>query len=232
MTTRMGISYVWQNRPDMGHPIWDHSQNKHWAPCVNRNGGAQVSPPLRDLGVITDVHPSQTEGHGFLTLSSMPRTLHRTYGSNDLHFLTFSCYHRRPFFCDADLCNLFLEALVRVRRRYRFVVLAYVVMPEHVHLLVSEPQRETLSTVVQALKLSFVRSAGISRGVCAPRSRNIGETWGTPICDDSQNKTCDDTKNKRPGVPHFSPKLREVGSKNRFCRHGFTISMFGRKRNG
>ncbi|HEV2714460.1 MAG TPA: transposase, partial [Terriglobales bacterium] len=41
--------------------------------------------------------------------------------------------------------------------RYRFVVLGYVVMPEHVHLLLSEPQRDTLSTVVQALKLGFYR---------------------------------------------------------------------------
>jgi putative transposase len=47
--------------------------------------------------------------------------------------------------------------LKNIRRRYRFVVLGYVVMPEHVHLLVSEPQRETLSTVVQALKLGFSR---------------------------------------------------------------------------
>ena len=52
------------------------------------------------------------------------------------------------------------------------MVLGYVVMPEHVHLLVSEPQRETLSTAIQALKLGVVRSM--------PRSRTIGETWGTP----------------------------------------------------
>ena len=55
-------------------------------------------------------------------------------------------------------------------------------MPEHVHLLVSEPQRETLSTAVQALKLGFVRSLECSGGgVVAPRSRKIGETWGTPV---------------------------------------------------
>jgi REP element-mobilizing transposase RayT len=31
--------------------------------------------------------------------------------------------------------------LEQVRRRYRFVVVGYVVMPEHVHLLISEPER-------------------------------------------------------------------------------------------
>jgi putative transposase len=50
---------------------------------------------------------------------------------------------------------LFLKILDRVRRRYRLVVLGYVVMPEHIHLLVSEPQRETLSTAIQALILGL-----------------------------------------------------------------------------
>jgi putative transposase len=78
---------------------------------------------------------------------------------------------------------LFLKILDRVRGRYRLVVLGYVVMPEHVHLLVSEPQRETLSTAIQALKLGVVRSMQCSSGsvVVAPRSRKIGETWGTPV---------------------------------------------------
>jgi len=54
-------------------------------------------------------------------------------------------------------------------------------MPEHVHLLVSEPQRETLSTAIQALKLGFVRSLRIRPGADVfPRSRNCGETRGTP----------------------------------------------------
>src|SRR5438876_8812830 len=105
----------------------------------------------------------------------MTEGLHRFYGGNDLHFLTFSCYQRRPLFRNEAYCDLFLKILDRVRRRYRFVVLAYVVMPEHIHLLVSEPQRETLSTVIQALKLSFVRSVEVSRGIRVPILRKTGE---------------------------------------------------------
>src|SRR5207244_12399066 len=88
----------------------------------------------------------------------MTEGLHRFYGGNDLHFLTFSGYQRRPLFRNEAYCDLFLKILDRVRRRYRFVVLGYVVMPEHVHLLVSETQRETLSTEIEALKLGVVRS--------------------------------------------------------------------------
>jgi REP element-mobilizing transposase RayT len=50
--------------------------------------------------------------------------------------------------------ELFEDALERVRLRYLFVVAGYVVMPEHVHLLVNEPGRGLLSRTVQALKLS------------------------------------------------------------------------------
>jgi putative transposase len=114
----------------------------------------------------------------------MTEGLHRFYGGNDLHFLTLSCYQRRPLFRNEAYCDLFLKILDRVRRRYRFVVLGYVVMPEHVHLLVSEPQRETLSTVIQALKLGVVRSMQCSSGsvvAAAPRSRESCETLGTPV---------------------------------------------------
>ena len=112
----------------------------------------------------------------------MTEGLHRFYGADDLHFLTFSCYRRLPFFTNQAHCDLFLTILERVRRRYRFVVLGYVVMPEHVHLLVSEPQRETLSIAIQALKLGVVRGIRCSGGkvvAAAPRSRKTGETWGT-----------------------------------------------------
>jgi putative transposase len=50
--------------------------------------------------------------------------------------------------------DLFEDALERVRVRYLFVVAGYVVMPEHIHLLVSEPKRALLSKALQALKLS------------------------------------------------------------------------------
>jgi putative transposase len=100
----------------------------------------------------------------------------RFFSGRDLHFLTFSCYRRQLFFTVAGRCDLFLEILERVRRRYRLVVLGYVVMPEHVHLLVSEPQRGSLSAAIQASKLGFVRRLDSE----VPRSRKNGETWGIP----------------------------------------------------
>ena len=87
----------------------------------------------------------------------MPTGLKRYYGNGDLHFLTCSCYHRQPWLASARRRDLFLEILEAARQRYRFVVVGYVAMPDHIHLLVSEPERGTPSTVMQVLKQRFAR---------------------------------------------------------------------------
>ncbi len=87
----------------------------------------------------------------------MPRRLHRYYGSGYAHFITSSCYHQRPLLGTAVRRNLFVKILEEVRLRYHFVVIGYVVMPEHIHLLISEPDRGTPSTVMQVLKQRFAR---------------------------------------------------------------------------
>jgi len=84
----------------------------------------------------------------------MTRDLVRYQKAGHLHFVTFSCYDRRPYLSRAGTPCLFEEALETMRVRYQFAVLGYVVMPEHVHLLVSEPKRGVLATAVQAIKLS------------------------------------------------------------------------------
>ena len=98
------------------------------------------------------VHSSQTATLGLAKLVECRRACY--YGTGHLHFITFSCYHRRPFLSRRDL---FLRILEQVRLRYSFVVVGYVVMPEHVHLLISEPDRGTQSTVMQVLKQRFAR---------------------------------------------------------------------------
>ena len=48
--------------------------------------------------------------------------------------------------------RIFERELDAVRARYGFVVAGYVLMPEHVHLLVGEPCRSSLSVALQVLK--------------------------------------------------------------------------------
>ena len=71
----------------------------------------------------------------------MPIGLKRHYGRGDLHFLTFSCYRRLPLLKTMRARHLFVQALGKIRERYKFLLVGYVVMPNHVHLLISERQR-------------------------------------------------------------------------------------------
>lgn len=87
----------------------------------------------------------------------MPEGLTRIYGFGHLHFLTFSCYRRLPFLNSPDSRDIFLEVLGRVRERHGFKLVGHVVMPEHVHMLVSEPVRGTPSTVLQVIKQDVSR---------------------------------------------------------------------------
>jgi putative transposase len=93
----------------------------------------------------------------------MKNKLKRYYGRKDLHFITFSCYERRPLLGSARARNLFVKILGEVRERYRFRIVGYVVMPEHVHLLVSEPTKGTPSKVIQVLKQRVSRAMRAKR---------------------------------------------------------------------
>src|SRR5271168_3427947 len=81
----------------------------------------------------------------FLGLT-MPAGLKRYYGKGDLHFITFSCYRRLPLLKTVRARNIFVKELGRVRDEMGFQLFGYVVMPEHVHLLMSETKQGTPST--------------------------------------------------------------------------------------
>jgi len=131
----------------------------------------------------------------------MPRNLKRYYGAGDLHFITCSCYQRQPILGTPQRRDVFLTVLEQMRKKYRVVVLGYVVMPEHFHLLVSEPQLGTLSTVLQALKISFARRVLVRKAGVPHFSRSVREV-GPPL-----------PRIPSAGVPHVSRSLRNVGSR-------------------
>ena len=76
-----------------------------------------------------------------------------------MHLVTFSCWHRFAHLGAPAARDLFEDALQKTHIRYRFEVIGYVVMPEHVHLLLSEPRSELLAKGLQSLKLSVTRRA-------------------------------------------------------------------------
>jgi REP element-mobilizing transposase RayT len=87
----------------------------------------------------------------------VPRGLKRYYGRGHLHFVTFSCYRRLPLLGSRHARDAFVTELGRVRGKFGFLLLGYVVMPEHVHVLMSEPRHGTPSTLLQMLKQRVAR---------------------------------------------------------------------------
>jgi putative transposase len=88
----------------------------------------------------------------------MPTGLTRYQETGGLHFLTFSCARRRPVLGSAEARDLFLGILERTASVYEMEVHGYVVMPEHVHLLVGEPEKAPLSLAIQILKQRFSKT--------------------------------------------------------------------------
>lgn len=84
----------------------------------------------------------------------MTRGLVRYQKCGCFHFVTFSCYRRQAYLDSDGARELFERSFEAMRRRYKFVIAGYVVMPERVHLLVGEPQEVLLSRAIQAVKLS------------------------------------------------------------------------------
>jgi putative transposase len=76
----------------------------------------------------------------------MPQGLKRYYGKQDLHYITCSCYRRLPLLGSKRARNLFVKILGEVRDAYGFALVGFVVMPEHIHLLIGEPRKETPGT--------------------------------------------------------------------------------------
>ena len=82
----------------------------------------------------------------------MPPRLKHYQHEGHLHFITFSCYRRLPYL-DDDHARICFEGILELcRQRRRFAVHGYVLMPEHVHLLVSEPEVRSLESTLCVLK--------------------------------------------------------------------------------
>jgi putative transposase len=82
----------------------------------------------------------------------MPTNLRRVTGRGDLHFVTFCCYHRRALLETAGARDFAVQILGEVRAKYGFALVGYVIMPEHVHLMIGEAESASPAEVVQVFK--------------------------------------------------------------------------------
>lgn len=74
--------------------------------------------------------------------------------------MTFSTYHRRKLLAVETYVRLFLQTLYRHRREGRYELHAFVVMPEHVHLLLTPARDITIERAVQLIKGAYSHELG------------------------------------------------------------------------
>jgi putative transposase len=144
----------------------------------------------------------------------MPKGLRRYYGQGHLHFITCSCYRRLPLLGGARSRTALVRILDEVRRKYGFRILGYVVMPEHLHLLISEPSVGTPSKVMQVFKQRVSRRL---RGKARRRStaqlplwnadsRSLRGFWQRRFHD--FNVFTDKKTNEKLRYMHWNPVIR------------------------
>ncbi|MGH9496505.1 MAG: REP-associated tyrosine transposase [Candidatus Sulfotelmatobacter sp.] len=85
------------------------------------------------------------------------------------YFVTFSTWQRRRLFVVENHVRLFLQTIYRYRREGQFQLHAFVVMPEHVHMLFTPAQNVTLEHSVQLIKGGYSHALGSILG----RNREI-----------------------------------------------------------
>lgn len=100
---------------------------------------------------------------GLCTVAAVPWGLRRLQQTNDLHFVTFSCCRRQPKLGTPGSRDVFERSLEQVRRRNKLYVTGYVVMPEHVHLVLSEPPKGRASNSVAIAEAIGGAEAGVAR---------------------------------------------------------------------
>jgi REP element-mobilizing transposase RayT len=168
--------------PKAGGPAFPNESGHSLARCVVTP--AHDTIPVVHRGVLFQgvPHPSRPPAAGGrvgpLVHSGMPEGLKRYYGQKHLHSITCSCYRRLPLLGSARARSVFVKVLGEVRERYGFALVGYVVMPEHIHVLISKPAKGTPSTVMQVLKQRVsreLRRRGRRRASDAQLSLRFGE---------------------------------------------------------
>ena len=163
--------------------------------------------------------------------------LERRYGQHHLHFITCSCYRRLPFFRTVRARYQFLKILDEVRRRYLFALVGFVVMPEHIHILIGEPKFRNPSTVMQVLKQRVSRSlrgrrvrgrAGASQLSLWPKAALPRAFWQRRFYD--FNVWSREKKNEKLEYMHFNPVKRGLVADPKFwIWSSYRFYAFGEK---
>src|SRR4030042_94699 len=84
------------------------------------------------------------------------------------YFVTAGTRDRRPLFRDTRLCQLLVENLQFYRDRMKFALHGYVIMPDHIHLLITPRQPASISDIMRNFKSYTSKEIQEALGVQGP----------------------------------------------------------------
>jgi putative transposase len=129
----------------------------------------------------------------------------RHYDNTGLvRFVTFNCYRNQPSLSDTQARTILIECLDAARCKYDFLLFGYVIMPEHVHLVLLPPEGQPLGLLVREIKSMSARKWFALRPV--------GDAGATRVfwqkrCHDHNCRTPEDVLEKI-GYCHNNPVRR------------------------
>jgi putative transposase len=88
---------------------------------------------------------------------------------NYCHFVTSKTYRNARIFSNENSSEFFIQTLLEVKEKLNFLLIAFVVMPDHIHLMLVPNKRNTISDVMRHIKGRFARKYNkLSRGINSP----------------------------------------------------------------
>ena len=76
--------------------------------------------------------------------------------------ITTITHNRIPYFKNDALAREAVEQIYRVQERRPFFLYGFVIMPDHVHVLLNAPEPETVSNILRLYKMGLSFQSGIS----------------------------------------------------------------------
>ena len=100
----------------------------------------------------------------------------------ETYALTMVAHQRRSLFQRTENAQLMVDTLFRYRDQNRFALHAFVVMPDHIHVMVTPGEDHANSRCVQLIKGGFLFTV---------REQFKGEVWN-PGCHEHRVRDCED----------------------------------------